>query len=219
VSETTTLTRSGPTQTPSTTLSAASPDATADQAEVSGVIDRPIGRVRRALGGVIHVASWFYLSVLAFLLGWIVVVWALMGWSPAVVSTGSMQPAISPGDVVMTAPPDSDLVFEEGTVITFEDPARAGELVTHRIVALNDDGTYRTRGDNNGVSDSADLDPEDVVGVGRLLIPSVALPWVWFDQGRLGMLIMLALVTVAALWSSVRIPWDRVGEDGDHASL
>ena len=219
MSETTTLTRSGPTQTPSTILSAASPDATADRAESSGATGRPAGRVRRALGAIIHVASWFYLSVLAFLLGWIVVVWALMGWSPALVSTGSMQPAISPGDVVMTAPPESDLMFEEGTVVTFEDPAQAGDLVTHRIVALNDDGTYRTRGDSNGVSDSANLDPEAVVGVGRLLIPSVALPWVWFDQGRLGMLILLAFATIGALWASVRIPWDRAGEGNDHASL
>jgi hypothetical protein len=33
------------------------------------------------------------------------------------------------------------------------------------------------------------------------------------------MLIVLALVTVGALWSSVRIPWGRAGEDGDDASL
>jgi signal peptidase I len=153
----------------------------------------------------VHVASWFYLSVIAFLLGWVVVAWALMGWTPNIVSSGSMQPAISPGDVVMTAEPAADLEFEGGTVVTFEDPARPGELLTHRIVAQNDDGTYRTRGDGNQVADSTDLDPEDVVGVGRLLIPAVGLPLVWFDQGRIVVLGAWLVVSGLAVWGAVRV--------------
>lgn len=210
MSATATLTRSGPSSEPAPTQDDGSTDTAApgDQAPSA---DRG-RRARRGVGAVVNVASWFYLSVIAFLLGWITVVWVLMGWSPTVVSTGSMQPAISPGDVVMTAEPDPDTEFDEGTVVTFEDPLRDGELVTHRIVAQNDDGTYRTRGDGNRVGDSADLDPEDVVGVGRLLIPMVALPRVWFDQGRLALLGAWAVLSLLAVVGAVRIPWDAAPE-------
>ena len=174
-------------------------------------------RARRAIGVALHVAAWFYLSVIAFLLGWVVLVWALMGWSPTVVSTGSMQPSINAGDVVMTEAADPDTVFDEGTVVTFEDPLRDGELVTHRVVAINDDGTYRTRGDGNDVSDSTSLEPEAVVGVGRLLIPSVALPRVWFDQGRLFVLGAWLALTVLAMVGATRVLWEKDPDGTDDA--
>ena len=217
MSTTATLTRSGPS-------SGRGPDSDhgdpafggSDTGDGTRAGDRG-DKARRAIGVALHVASWFYLSVVAFLLGWVVLVWALMGWSPTVVSTGSMQPSINPGDVMMTAAPDPDTVFDEGTVVTFEDPLRDGELVTHRVVAINDDGTYRTRGDGNDVSDSTSLEPEAVVGVGRLLIPSVALPRVWFDQGRLFVLGAWLALTVLAMVGATRVLWEKDPDGTDDA--
>ena len=117
----------------------------------------------------------------------------------------------------MTAAADPDTVFDEGTVVTFEDPLRDGELVTHRVVAINDDGTYRTRGDGNDVSDSTSLEPEAVVGVGRLLIPSVALPRVWFDQGRLFVLGAWLALTVLAMVGATRVLWEKDPDGTDDA--
>ena len=45
----------------------------------------------------LSILCWFYLSVVAFLFAWVIVVWAVVGWKPMVVTTGSMQPAINPG--------------------------------------------------------------------------------------------------------------------------
>jgi signal peptidase I len=198
---------------PDDRLSDAAPSDDAVRSESAG------GQVRRALGTALDVASWFYLSVIAFLLGWVALVSVLMGWSPNLVSSGSMQPAISAGDVVMTAAPEPDVVFDEGTVVTFEDPLRDGGLVTHRVVSLNDDGTYRTRGDGNPASDSSDLDPDDVVGVGRLLIPAVGLPIVWLERGQLVMFGAWVVVTVLAARSAFDIGPRRKRSGDDHDSI
>jgi signal peptidase I len=181
--------------------------------------DSADGQVRRAFGAAVEVASWFYLSVIAFLLGWVALVSVLMGWSPNMVSTGSMQPSISAGDVVMTAAPEPDVIFDEGTVVTFEDPLREGELVTHRVVALNDDGTYRTRGDGNPVSDTTALDPDDVVGVGRLLIPSVGLPLVWLERGQLVLFGLWAGVSVLAVSGAFGLGRRRTRGGVDHETV
>lgn len=148
---------------------------------------------------------WFYLSIVACLVIWVIVVRLLVGWTPMVVTTGSMQPAINPGDIVMSgAPDDAGRGLEVGTVITFEDPARPGGLLTHRIARVNDDGTYATRGDANTVADSYQVKPRDVRSVGRLLIPGVGLPRVWVEDGNLAMLAVWITGTLLALWAAFR---------------
>lgn len=148
---------------------------------------------------------WFYLSIVACLVVWVIVVRLLVGWSPMVVTTGSMQPAINPGDIVMSgAPDDGGQGLEVGTVITFQDPARPDGLLTHRIARVNDDGTYSTRGDANTVADSYQVKPRDVRSVGRLLIPGVGLPRVWVERGDLLMLAVWITGTLLALWAAFR---------------
>lgn len=148
---------------------------------------------------------WFYLSIVACLVVWVFVVRLLVGWSPMVITTGSMQPAINPGDIVMSgAPDDGGRGLEVGTVITFTDPNRPGGLLTHRITRLNEDGTYQTRGDANTVADSYEVEPRDVQGVGRLLIPAVGLPRVWVDQGDVLLLGIWVVGTLLALWAAFR---------------
>ena len=108
-----------------------------------------------------------------FLAAWAVVP-AAFGWRPVVIGGDSMGPTIGAGDVVVTAPHDGS-PLGPGTVITYKDPARPG-LVTHRIVAVQTDGFYLTKGDGNPVADSTPIDPAEVTGVGRILVPVVGLP-------------------------------------------
>ena len=68
------------------------------------------------------------------------------------VTSGSMRPTASPGDVAVTqAVPASSLVV--GDVIVFMPPGRVGEPVMHRIVSI-DEGVIQTRGDANAVNDA-----------------------------------------------------------------
>ena len=67
------------------------------------------------------------------------------------VTSGSMRPTISPGDVAVTqAVPVSSL--KVGDVIVFFPPGVTSEPVMHRIVSL-DNGAIKTRGDANNVDD------------------------------------------------------------------
>jgi signal peptidase I len=79
---------------------------------------------------------------------------------------GSMFPAIDAGDaIVLTRPPAA---LEEGMVVTLDVD---GTVVTHRIVSVEDDGTFTTKGDANDVADDWDGLSVDVIGVQRARIP------------------------------------------------
>lgn len=71
----------------------------------------------------------------------------------ATVLSGSMQPTLSPGDVVVAAPTHRDNL-EVGDVITFQLPDGSGNI-THRIHQIDDAGdfTVTTKGDANSSVD------------------------------------------------------------------
>ena len=168
--------------------------------------DARAGRWLRRITPALSILCWFYLSVVAFLFAWVVIVWTAVGWEPMVVTPGSMQPAINPGDIVLSAPPEDGVRLDAGTVITFEDPVRPGELITHRIDTVNPDGSYTTRGDANSSADSYEVTTEELTGVGRLLVPAVGLPRVWMDEGRIVIVIGWVIATVLAVWGAVHKP-------------
>lgn len=118
------------------------------------------------------------------------------GWTSVGLSSGSMAPAIHIGDVVLAArPPEAPL--EPGTVITFRDAS--GGLTTHRIDSVNADGSYITKGDANPTVDSLTVEPDQVVGVGRWVVPYIGLPRVWMLQGdwfRLGLFLLTAAASL-----------------------
>ena len=67
------------------------------------------------------------------------------------VTSGSMRPTISPGDVAVTEAV-SVSSLKVGDVIVFYPPGVTAEPVMHRIVSL-DNGLIKTRGDANNVDD------------------------------------------------------------------
>lgn len=168
--------------------------------------------VRRA-APLASLICWFYLSIIGCLVLWIFVVRLVVGWDPMIVMTGSMEPSINPGDIVMAGTPeDGGRGLEDGTVITFADPVRPGGRLTHRIESVNADGTYKTRGDANADADSYRVEPDDIEGVGRLLIPAVGLPRVWLERGDLALMGLWVVGTLLAMWAALR-PTRRFGDD------
>jgi signal peptidase I len=78
-----------------------------------------------------------------------------MGYRAVFMTTGSMRPAIAPGDLVVLRPVDPASI-QVGDVITFRAPLGSHELVTHRVVAVSASTqgiTFRTKGDANPVAD------------------------------------------------------------------
>jgi signal peptidase I len=94
-----------------------------------------------------------------------------LGWQPVVITSGSMQPQLQPGDVVLIDDVP-DRIYEKNDVIMFQ---RRGQAITHRVVDRNADGTYVTRGDASTSADQDVVSPADVVGRARMMVPMVGL--------------------------------------------
>lgn len=152
--------------------------------------------------------AWAYLATAAGLAVWVGLASLAASWHPHLVSGGSMAPDLRSGDVVLVARPQpADLAA--GNVIVFRDGPRS---VVHRIVAVEADGDLVTRGDANRDNDVAAVRPEQVTGVGRMVVPLVGLPVLWLQRGEVVLLTLWALVTaaaVAAAWPASRAAGDR----------
>ncbi len=90
----------------------------------------------------------------------------LFGCRTLVVMSGSMEPAISTGSVVVVKRmPAAQIAV--GDVISFQSPESAGRTLTHRVRAVESvDGRVEveTRGDANTGSESWSIDPGGAVG-------------------------------------------------------
>jgi len=128
-------------------------------------------------------AALAYLNFLVWLSVWVLVPMLALGWTPMAVESGSMGPVIRAGDVVMIAPYRGEML-KPGKIVTFDDPAEPGRIVTHRITGTGEDGTYQTKGDANQDADSTPVPAENIQGVGRLIVPRVGLPVIWLQQQR-----------------------------------
>jgi signal peptidase I len=138
------------------------------------------------------------MSVL-WLMSWATLVAPAWGWSPVTVMSGSMGPSIDAGDVVIAIPP-GDEVLPRGAVIMFEHPGRGN--VIHRVVGMDSDGSYLTKGDANGSLDSTPVPRDTVKGVGRIVVPAVGTPFVWAEQGQWAYVVAAMTAMLAALWAS-----------------
>lgn len=89
----------------------------------------------------------------------------VFGVKPAVVLSGSMEPAIETGDLILLRDTDP-LALEKGDVICY---LSSGKAVTHRIVGITagEDGRprYVTQGDANNAEDRLPVTPDQVQGI------------------------------------------------------
>ncbi len=85
--------------------------------------------------------------------------------------------------------------------MVYEDP-RKHDLVTHRVVSVNPDGSYVTKGDVNGAPDPAPIPAANIRGKAQWIVPFVGLPRVWAAQGQWTLVILTMAATAMALWLS-----------------
>ena len=99
------------------------------------------------------------------------------------VATGSMEPNINVGDIVIIEQMKSGYdKLEVGDVLAFK---YNGVIVVHRIIKKlykNEEYYFYTKGDNNGVEDNYVIKPDNIVGVVNHKIDYLGLPTVWLNN-------------------------------------
>jgi signal peptidase len=136
---------------------------------------------------------------------------------PLVVLSGSMEPALHVGDVVIVqriAP----LKARVGDIVTFKDPARGGVLVTHRVRAervVGSEVRFVTQGDANNATEHWSVHAGDTISRSEVAIPKIGyvLMFLHRSTGRIVFCLLLALALAAELvtiWKPDKKARDRV---------
>lgn len=93
---------------------------------------------------------------------------------PYVVYSGSMEPAIKTGSVILSLPSKT---YSQGDIVTYSTSGKTGDLVTHRIEfklypgGVDSEPLFLTSGDANKTFDQARIKEEDIVGKVVLSLP------------------------------------------------
>ena len=117
------------------------------------------------------------------------------GYCPLIVLTGSMEPEIKSGDLIICKQIDSDEVKVDDVIAFFDPDSHEGSVLTHRVIELvNEDGTlsYRTKGDANNSADRSLVPADSLVGLYQFRIAgagNVAM----FMQSTAGLIICVVL--------------------------
>lgn len=151
------------------------------------------GSARRLIGGAALALSGGALTILL-----IVGLGMALGFRALIVRSGSMEPTVSTGDVVVTRLVRPSAV-SKGDIVTFQDPSRAGELVTHRVVKTRRDGdvvSFVTRGDANSGQEEWSVDADGTVGAMAFRIPKAGylLAWLRTPVVRISLVVGAALI-------------------------
>jgi signal peptidase len=128
--------------------------------------------------------GWIATSIAAVVIVWFAV--GLFPFQPALVGSGSMQPVMYTGDVVIIAKVPADMV-EEGDIIQFREE---GDItIVHRVIEIREtDNSYVfiTKGDDNDKPDTDPVLPANVVGKAVYTVPRVGWISIWVKNFFMG---------------------------------
>lgn len=113
----------------------------------------------------------------------------LGGYRPFLVQSGSMEPSIMTGDVVVIKNMSSYVIND---VITFN--TNSSRIVTHRIVHV-ENRKYSTKGDANRTGDEDIITDNQIIGKVVLVIPKLGY-LVSFVKSRSGLIFLLVIPAI-----------------------
>ncbi|MCH5321314.1 MAG: signal peptidase I [Eubacterium sp.] len=90
------------------------------------------------------------------------------GYAPLIVLTGSMEPEIMSGDLIIVKQIDGQDVKEKDVIAFFDPDGNGTSIVTHRVIEVYEkEGTlyFKTQGDANDSADRLPVSEEDIVGI------------------------------------------------------
>jgi signal peptidase I len=153
-------------------------------------------RVRRSLRlariGVLSVLAGIGIAVFG-----VILVPSLLGGRSLTVMSGSMEPAVGVGDVVI----DSSVRAADvriGDIVTFPDPEQSDRLITHRVRKIQFSGGiahFVTKGDRTNATERWEVRANGTLGRVEFRIPLLGFLVFWLH----GPLARIALIVLPAL--------------------
>lgn len=94
------------------------------------------------------------------------------GYRSYVVQSGSMEPSIMTGDIIVV---QDRIIYNVNDVITFTNSAK--RIVTHRILTVEEgeERRYRTKGDANRSEDEDFITYDQIIGKVVLVVPRLGI--------------------------------------------
>ncbi len=120
-------------------------------------------------------------------------------WRPYAIVTGSMEPAINRGDLIILKKTNN---IQIGDIISYK---RRHTVITHRVYSINN-GKIITKGDANSAPDPYTITHSNIIGKVWIRIPHAGWPLIlanWNKGVRIGFLtLLLGLLGVVLVWPS-----------------
>lgn len=160
-----------------------------------------------------RLAGWGAISFCALLLA-VVAVPNAIGMRSFTVMSGSMEPAIHTGDVVIDTriPP---LAARPGDVITFSDPSGRRRLITHRVRSIRARGDLVevvTKGDANNTVERWTVPISGRIGKVELRVWKLGYPLA-YAHSRYGLIALVAIPALLLCVMELRRIWAPVKEE------
>jgi signal peptidase I len=166
-----------------------------------------VTRVRRIGGFGVRVAAWAGLAFCATLLA-AVALPAAIGMHSFTVMSGSMEPTIHVGDVVIDSK-ISPLDARPGDVVTFSDPTGRHRLITHRVRSIHTRGNQVqvvTKGDANNTVERWSVPANGRIGRVELRVWKLGYPLV-YAHSRYGLILLVGLPALLLCAIELRRIW------------
>lgn len=119
------------------------------------------------------------------------------------VLSGSMEPTISAGSIVVVRRATN---YEVGEIVTFGIDAKTQIPTTHRIAEVRvEDGqmVYKTKGDANNAEDIREISTKDIVGKMYFAVPYAGY-LVDFVRKPVGLLLIIVLPAIFIIYDEIR---------------
>ncbi|MEG0026395.1 MAG: signal peptidase I, partial [Bacilli bacterium] len=122
--------------------------------------------------------------MISFMIMLIILVSGLFKFYILTIASGSMEPLIKIGDVIIIEKLKEDDLkkLKVGDVLVHK---KDKETVVHRIIEIKErykKTTYRTKGDANNAADNYIIYESDIIGRAKFRVPLVGYPTVWLNQ-------------------------------------
>jgi signal peptidase len=173
---------------------------------------RPVGFALRTLRLLVQ---WSIVGAVSTLLLGLAVP-SLLGYHNLVVMSGSMEPAIHTGDLVIDKE-ISPLDARVGDVVTFRDPEDPSLLISHRVMKIEIRGNkvrFTTKGDNSNALQRWGVAANGKIGRVELHLWKLGYPLFWVATRWGRMLLVVVPALLLGIWEVVRIWRPKKGGSG-----